>query len=191
MKNPSLLLFAATFIALSPINHSAIAQSAVSESPPRQTGPAEADENSANPANQDGLSEAGQRKLLDGFCAGIVDEARERRYYLKQKELDLLLKEVTEQAAELSRKQSEFEVWVRRREEFAKKANQSLVEIYSNMKPDASAPRIAGLEKDLAASLLLAIPTRQASLILNEMDEQTAVELTGIMAASARKKDPK
>ena len=126
----------------------------------------------------------------DAFCEGIIDPARERRYFLKQQELKALLVSVDERLASLEKKKAEYEEWVKRREDFAQMATKNLVEIYSNMKPEASAARISALQTDLAASLLLAISPRQASAILNEMDEKTAAELTGIMAASARAKDP-
>lgn len=124
------------------------------------------------------------------FCKGIVIQARDRRYLLKKQELEKLGSELGAAEKRLDAKLGELKTWVGRREEFAKRANANLVEIYSAMEPQASAARIAELESDLAASLLLAIPPRQSSAILNEMDQKAAAALTTIMAASARKKDP-
>ena len=101
-----------------------------------------------------------------------------------------MLAKVNGRIAELEKRKAEHEEWVRRREEFAKRATDSLVEIYATMKPEAAASRLSELNLELAASLLLAITPRQASAILNEMDEKIAADLTGIMSASARKKDP-
>ncbi len=126
----------------------------------------------------------------DPFCDAIADPAREQRYHLKQEELKALLASVNERVAELEKQKADYEEWVRRREDFAKLATKNLVEIYATMKPEASAVRLTELNPELAASLLLAITPRQASAILNEMDEKVAAALTGIMAASARKKDP-
>lgn len=138
----------------------------------------------ANPADPDPPTEG------DPFCDGIVDTAREQRYFLKQQELKALLASVDERLAVLEKRKAEYEEWVRRREDFAHRATKNLVEIYATMKPEAAASRIAALQTDLAASLLLAITPRQASAILNEMDEKAAASLTSIMAASARSKDP-
>lgn len=124
------------------------------------------------------------------FCKGIVIPARDRRYFLKSKELDETAAKLDAAEKRLDAKLAELKMWVARREEFAKRANANLVEIYAAMEPEASAARIAELESELAASLLLAIPPRQSSAILNEMDQKTAASLTSIMAASARKKDP-
>lgn len=124
------------------------------------------------------------------FCKGIVIRARDRRYFLKGQELEKAAAELDVAEKRLHAKLAELKIWVARREEFAKRANANLVEIYAAMEPQASAARIAELEGELAASLLLAIPPRQSSAILNEMDQKTAASLTSIMAASARKKDP-
>lgn len=126
----------------------------------------------------------------DAFCDSIIEPARERRYFLKKQELEALLALVTERTAALDKRAAEHKEWIRRREDFAKQATENLVQIYSSMKPEAAAARLSELDMGLAASLLLAITPRQASSILNEMDEKTAADLTGIMSASARSKDP-
>lgn len=134
--------------------------------------------------------EQGAGDSEDTYCGAIVDPAREQRYLLKQQELKSALAAVNERLAELEKRKADYQQWVQRREDFAKRATQSLVEIYAAMKPEASAARLSQLDPELAASLLLAIATRQSSAILNEMDEKTAAALTNIMAASARKNDP-
>lgn len=126
----------------------------------------------------------------DLFCESIVDEAREQRYFLVEKRLTLLLAEAEQRITEVKAKKVELEAWVLRREEFAKQASGKLVEIYAGMKPEASAARLEKIDPGLAASLLLAIQPRQAGVILNEMDEKIAADITAIMAASARRKDP-
>lgn len=129
-------------------------------------------------------------KTKDLFCESIVDEAREQRYYLIEKRLTLLLVETDKRMVEVRAKKRELEAWVQRREAFAEQASGKLVEIYGGMKPEASAARLEKLDTGLAASLLLAIAPRQAGVILNEMDEKVAADITAIMAASARRKDP-
>lgn len=124
------------------------------------------------------------------FCKSIIVEARERRYFLIEKKLTEVLVQAEKRMIALNAKKVELESWIQRREDFAKQATDKLVEIYSSMKPEASAARLAKVETELAASILLAIPARQAGVILNEMDEKVAADITVIMAASARKKDP-
>lgn len=124
------------------------------------------------------------------YCAAIVDPAREHRYALKRAEIEKLIADLELRVAEAEAKSDVLEKWVKRREEFARQANEKVVEIYANMRPEASAARLEQLDINLAASLLLAIPPRQASPILNEMDEKNAALITSVMAASARKDDP-
>ncbi|MGB8818270.1 MAG: MotE family protein [Rhizobiaceae bacterium] len=124
------------------------------------------------------------------YCKAIVDDARELRYANKMQEINLLLDELQARIEIAQTKSAEFQGWVTRREEFAKLATAKIVEIYANMRPEASAARLQQLDINLAASLLLAIPPRQASPILNEMDEKNAAAITAVMAASARQDDP-
>lgn len=70
------------------------------------------------------------------------------------------------------------------------KAEASVVDIYSKMKPDAAAERLSAVEPMLAASILMKLNTRQAGVILNEMNSKSAAKLTGIMAAVANPQDP-
>ncbi|MEW9835262.1 hypothetical protein ABUE29_06805 [Mesorhizobium sp. ZMM04-4] len=65
-----------------------------------------------------------------------------------------------------------------------------MVKIYSGMRPDAAAERLAAMDTVLAASILMKIDTRKAGVILNEMEKKAAAMLTGIMAATARRTDP-
>jgi flagellar motility protein MotE (MotC chaperone) len=125
-----------------------------------------------------------------GYCDAIVDAAREQRYASKRIEIEQLSKELQKQIDIAEAKSAALEKWVSQREEFARQATAKIVEIYANMRPEASAARLQQLDINLAASLLLAIPPRQASPILNEMDEENAAAITAVMAASARKDDP-
>ena len=70
------------------------------------------------------------------------------------------------------------------------KAEARVVDIYSKMKADAAAERLSEVEPMLAASILMKLNTRQAGVILNEMNSKSAAKLTGIMAAAANTQDP-
>jgi len=124
------------------------------------------------------------------FCANITDAARDRRHALQLKELEGLRKDIDNRIAQLEAKRAEYEEWLKRREEFMKSAQAGVVDIYSRMKADAAAERLADVEPMLAAAILMKLNTRQAGIILNEMNRKAAAELTGIMAAAARPQDP-
>lgn len=124
------------------------------------------------------------------FCSNIADAARDRRYALQQAELELLQKEIDARIATLEEKRAEYEDWLQRRNEFLAKAEGNLVDIYSRMRPDAAAERLAEVNVELAAGILMKLQARQAGIILNEMDSKAAATLTGIMASAARSQDP-
>jgi flagellar motility protein MotE (MotC chaperone) len=124
------------------------------------------------------------------FCTNIQDEARERRYALKNAELKAIAAEIDVKMKALEDKRAEFEAWQKRREEFATLATDNLVDIYKKMRPAAAAERLAVLSTDLSASILMKLPSRQAGVILNEMEPETVAAITAIMAASSQRKDP-
>lgn len=124
------------------------------------------------------------------FCSNIADAARDRRYALQQAELETLQKEIDARIVTLEEKRAEYEDWLQRRNEFLAKAEGNLVDIYSRMRPDAAAERLAEVNVELAAGILMKLQARQAGVILNEMDSKAAATLTGIMASAARRQDP-
>jgi flagellar motility protein MotE (MotC chaperone) len=124
------------------------------------------------------------------FCSNIADAARDRRYSLQKLELETLQSDINDRIAALEEKRAEYEEWLQRRNDFLQKAEGNLVEIYSRMRPDAAAERLAEVNSELAAGILMKLQSRQAGVILNEMNSKAAAVLTGIMASAARKQDP-
>jgi flagellar motility protein MotE (MotC chaperone) len=124
------------------------------------------------------------------FCANVTDDARERRYALKEQELEGLVTQIDARMKALETKRAELEDWQNRREEFSKLATDNLVQIYAKMRPASAAERMEILPIDLSASILAKLSSRQAGVILNEMKTEQAAVITSVMAASSRKKDP-
>ena len=124
------------------------------------------------------------------FCSNIADAARDRRYALQKNELETLQQDIDQRIEALEEKRAEYEEWLGRRNDFLAKAEGNLVEIYSRMRPDAAAERLAEVNAELAAGILMKLQARQAGIILNEMDSKAAATLTGIMASAARRQDP-
>jgi flagellar motility protein MotE (MotC chaperone) len=132
----------------------------------------------------------GNTDEIQRFCSNIADAARDRRYALQAEQLKVLRQGIDKRMKELETKRAEYEDWLKRRNAFAAMAQGDVVQIYSKMKPDGAAERLAAVKPELAAAILLKLNPRQASQILNEMDTRDAATLTGIMAAAARKVDP-
>lgn len=124
------------------------------------------------------------------FCSNIRDDVQEQRYALKMQELKRLRAAVEERIVALESKRAEFEAWQKKRDQFAQLADESLVEIYSKMRPDAAAGRLEILEPVLAAAIVLKLPRRRASVILNEMTAAKAASITEVIAASSVVKEP-
>lgn len=136
------------------------------------------------------LSGTGSASEIEKFCTGIADAARDRRYALQAMELKKLQEDVDKRIQALEDKRREYEDWMARREKFLALAQENVVKIYGSMKPDAAAERLAELNVQLAAGILMKLETRKAGVILNEMNSKAAAALTGIMAAAARREDP-
>lgn len=127
---------------------------------------------------------------VERFCSNIADAARDRRYALQEQKLVTLKEQVETRIAALEEKRREYEDWLKRRDDFLDKAKGDLVEIYSKMRPDAAAERLAEVHSELAAAILMKLEPRKAGVILNEMNTKSAAALTGIMADASRRKDP-
>lgn len=126
---------------------------------------------------------------VERFCSNIVDAARDRRYALQDAELRKLQKDVDARIELLEAKRAEYEDWLTRRERFMAQAQQGVVQIYARMRPDAAAAQLSELSAEMAASILMKLETRIASVILNEMDKNAAARLTTIMVSAARPED--
>lgn len=136
------------------------------------------------------VAAAANESDVERFCSNIADAARDRRYTLQAAELKQLQDEVDKRIKALEEKRSEYESWLKRREIFLARAEDGVVKIYADMKPDAAAERLAVVNADLAAAILMKLEPRKAGVILNEMDTKAAATLTGIMASAARRVDP-
>ncbi|WP_246485671.1 MotE family protein [Aminobacter carboxidus] len=131
-----------------------------------------------------------EQSEVERFCSNIADAARDRRYQLQAEELKKLQAEVDKRIALLEERKTEYETWLKRREVFLARAEEGVVQIYSRMKPDAAAERLAVMNVDLAAAIMMKLDARKASVILNEMESKVAAELTRIIASAARREDP-
>ncbi len=116
------------------------------------------------------------------YCRNIASAAADARYERQALALKKLEKDLGDRIAALKKQQDEYETWVKRREDLLNKADQNVVAIYSNMRPDAAAQQVAVMDPEAAAAILAKLQPRIASAILNEMDPVTAAQLTNVMA---------
>lgn len=144
----------------------------------------------AKPASSES-SPADQNSDVARFCSNITDAALDARVAWQLKELEGAEAKLKQRIAELEAKRAEYEEWLKMREDFLKKAEESVVEIYSGMDPEAAALQIASMADDTAAAVLAKLRVRNASAILNEMEPARAAHLANTLAGMRRVDDEK
>jgi flagellar motility protein MotE (MotC chaperone) len=120
------------------------------------------------------------------YCVNIADAAAEAKVAWQKRELQGVAQDIEKRIARLDAKIAEFQRWVTRRDEFVKKARDSVVLIYSRMRPDAAALQLVAMDEETAAAVMLRLEPKAASTILNEMEPGKAARLTAIINGAAR-----
>ncbi|MDN4999816.1 MotE family protein [Bradyrhizobium sp. GCM10027634] len=125
------------------------------------------------------------------FCSNVADPAVDARLAWQLKELEKAESQLRDRIAEVEAKRAEYEKWMALRDDFLKKAEASVVEIYSRMKPDAAATQIAGMADETAAAVLAKLSPRSSSAIFNEMETSRAAHLADLLGGMRRVDDGK
>lgn len=120
------------------------------------------------------------------FCSNVADPAVDARLAWQMKELEKAEAKLRERIAEVEAKRAEYEKWMALRDEFLKKAEASMVEIYSRMRPEAAATHIAGMSDETAAAVLAKLSPKNSSAIFNEMDSARAAHLADLLGGMRR-----
>ena len=121
------------------------------------------------------------------YCANIADAAADARFSWQKETLANLEKEIEGRIQLLEEKRAEYEKWLRRRNEFLAKADESVVAIYSRMRSDAAASQLSNMPDESAAAILAKLNPRNASAILNEMEPARAAQLTSAMTDTPKR----
>jgi flagellar motility protein MotE (MotC chaperone) len=129
--------------------------------------------------------------LARGYCVSIGGSAADARIAWQKSKLADVEKEIAKRIAVLEAKTNEYKSWVDRRDQFLKRANETLVKIYTQMEPDAAALQLASMDEETSAALLIKLEPQNASAILNEMPPDKAARLTATISGAARVPKPK
>ena len=119
------------------------------------------------------------------YCLNIADAAADARFAWQKKVLAEIEQEIAKRVELLEAKTAEYQRWLARRDEFSKKAQESVVTIYARMRPDAAAAQLVAMDEETAAAVLTKLDPRNASAILNEMDATQAARLTATIGGAA------
>jgi flagellar motility protein MotE (MotC chaperone) len=137
-----------------------------------------------------GTVDAPSSDLARGYCANIAGTAAEARIALQRAKLAEAEKAIGFRLTALEMKTAEYKTWVERRDQFLKRATDTLVKIYTQMEPDAASLQLAAIDEETAAALLVKLDPQSASAILNEMAPEKAARLTATIAGAARTPKP-
>lgn len=121
------------------------------------------------------------------YCSNIANAAADARFLRQKEALAATEKEIDGRLAQLEKKRAEYQDWLDRREVFLKKADDQLIAVISQMRPDAAASQVSAMNEDMAAALLAKLSPRVASAILNEVEPARAARLTSTMVGLARR----
>lgn len=145
----------------------------------------------AEQVNSDGTKRAASAQLpadIKQFCANNAAIAGDAKIAWQVAKLREIEAQINQRIAELEIKTEQASEWLKKREQVMKKASDSVIAIYAQLKPSAAASHLAAMEDALAAAILAKLPPRAASAILNEMEPARASQLTSGLVAREEKK---
>ncbi len=144
----------------------------------------------AAPSAQRGLPSANaSQDEIEKFCGNIDSQAADARFELQSQQLQQLRMQIDDRIKVLEEKREEYENWLNKRNEFLAKAQDSLVNIISKMRPDAAAAQLALVDDFAAAAIMLKLTPRVSSAIMNELPPEKSANLTKVLV-SAQKLPP-
>lgn len=124
--------------------------------------------------------------LAQRYCVSVADAAADARIAWQKAKLAETEQELGKRIAALEAKSAEYKAWLERRDEFSRRATNTLVQIYARLEPDAAALQLAAMDEETAAAVLTKLEPQNSSAILNEMQPEKAARLTGTIAGAAR-----
>lgn len=125
-----------------------------------------------------------ENELL-AYCMNISSSAVELRGLMVKETLTKVEDEVNGKLTELESRIGELKSWLERREAFLASANETMVEVYQKMRPDAAASQMMELNPMLSAAIVAKLDSRAASAIMMEMKPESAARITELLASAA------
>lgn len=180
-------LLGPTFAALVMMTAAANAQTAAPPADAQAAAPSATD---VAPAQPPVPVDAASENAIE-YCKNITNAAADARFARQAATLKELEAEVDKRIAALEAKRAEYETWLQRREDFLKKADDSVIAIYTQMKPEATATQLSVMPEEAAAAILAKLQPRISSAVLNEMDPAKAAQLAAYMTGLAARDIPK
>jgi flagellar motility protein MotE (MotC chaperone) len=130
-------------------------------------------------------------KGVENFCGAVASSAASTRLAWQEERVKALQAQMVVKIAELEAKEVDVRDWVQKREQLLSRANESLIAIYSKMKPEAASAQISAMDDDSATAILLKLKPAIASAVMGEMDAARAARLSDLLSGAAAKSDEK
>ena len=121
-----------------------------------------------------------ENELLS-YCYNVSDAAAELRSSILKEKLAAIEEQVDEKLDKLASEINALKNWSLKRDLFLKAANDSLVEIYQAMRPDAAALHMTEIGPALAAAIIAKLEPKYASAILTEMKPSDAATIATVL----------
>ncbi|WP_045834904.1 MotE family protein [Hyphomicrobium sp. 99] len=118
------------------------------------------------------------------YCSSIMDATTAAQIAQQRHNLEKAQKQLDDRIAVLAEKAEVLKGWIKLREDFTARATESLVQIYSKMKPDAAAPQLAAMDEMVAAAVMSKLTPKVSSLIMTEMEVAKAARLSAVIAGA-------
>ena len=119
------------------------------------------------------------------YCRVVLDRATRERLTSESEATEVLKKEIDDRLSKLNAAITEHETWLKRRQDFQKKAQDGLVKVYASMAAEAAALRLGATDETVAAAILSMLAPKAASAVLSEMPPDKAARLTAYLAGAA------
>ena len=115
------------------------------------------------------------------YCVNIHDDAKEARSAILKERLLALETNVDSKLEKLEKRIKVLKKWTKKREDFLVAANDSLVQIFQNMRPDAAALQFTEMGPGMAAAIISKLEPKYSSAILTEMKPSDAAKIALVL----------
>lgn len=118
------------------------------------------------------------------YCSSILDTATAAQIAQQTRNLEKAQKQLDDRIALLAAKADILKNWIKLREDFTARVTDSLVQIYTKMKPDAAAAQLTAMDEGAAAAIMSKLAPKVSSPIMAEMEAMKAARLSAIMVGA-------
>ena len=124
-----------------------------------------------------------ENELLN-YCFNISDAATEARSSILKEKLEKIETRVDKKLTKLAKRIKTLKAWTTRRDQFLRNANDSLIQIFQTMRPDAAAMQMTELGPGLASAIIAKLEPKYSSAILTEMKPEDAANITKVLTTA-------